>query len=435
MAETQLQRAPACDVAVVGGGPAGLAAATALKRRGVERVVLLEREPEAGGIPRHCGHPPFGMREFHRVMTGPAYARALVEAARRAGLEIRTGVSVVALGEGGALDLVSAADGPYRLAARRVILATGARETPRAARLVSGERPLGILNTGALQGMVYLKHRIPFRRPAIVGTELVAFSALLTCRKAGIRPVAMIEAGERPTARWPSAALARLMGVPLHCRTSLTTIDGAARVEQIQLRDGDGRNRTIACDGVLFTGGFQPEATLVRMSHLAFDTHSGGPVVDQFGRCSDPAYFAAGNLLRPVETAGWSWREGADTAGWVADDLAGRLPGGGGTLVINFDGPVKFIVPQRFSLPLDGSGMRHIQLRVDRPVRGTLAIGDGRRALWSHRVDTRPERRLLIPVSALGKPAAGRTMTIALTNEQGIDRAGGAADDSNPQLN
>ncbi|MBZ0227200.1 MAG: FAD-dependent oxidoreductase, partial [Bauldia sp.] len=121
MVETQIHRT--CDVAVVGGGPAGLAAATALKRRGVEHVVLLEREADAGGIPRHCGHPPFGMREFHRVMTGPAYARALVEAARRAGVEIRTGTSVVTLGEGGALAVVSAAEGPYGLSARRVVLA------------------------------------------------------------------------------------------------------------------------------------------------------------------------------------------------------------------------------------------------------------------------------------------------------------------------
>ena len=79
--------------------------------------------------------------------------------------------------------------------------------------------------------------------------------------------------------------------------------------------------------------------------------------------------------------------------------------------------------------------MRHVQLRVDRPVRGTLTISDGQRILWSRRVDTRPERRLLIPVSALGRPAAGKTITIALTNEQGIGRAAGAVDDSNPQLN
>src|SRR3546814_20685794 len=115
-----------------------------------------------------------------------------------------------------------------------------------------------------------------------------------------------------------------------------------------------------------------PEATLGRMVHLAFDPHSGGPVVDQFGRCSDPAYFAAGNLLRPVETAGWSWREGADTAGWVADDLAGRLPPGTDTISIGLDAPVTFAVPQRLSLPLDARGMRHAQPPVDRPRPGTL---------------------------------------------------------------
>src|SRR5258706_6531113 len=134
------------DVAIVGAGPAGLAAAVALRRRGVARVVILEREDEGGGIPRHCGHSPFGLREFGRIMTGPAYARRLVASALAAGAELRTSTTVVALGADGQLELATEA-GTSRLAARRGILSARARQTPRPAPPVGGARPPRVLNT------------------------------------------------------------------------------------------------------------------------------------------------------------------------------------------------------------------------------------------------------------------------------------------------
>src|ERR1700757_216076 len=152
------------DVAIIGGGPAGVAAAVALRARGVARVVILEREASLGGVPRHCGHPPFGMHEFGQVMSGPAYARRLAAAASAAGVEILCAHSVVALRSGGVLD-VATPEGRVEIRALRVLLATGAREAPRAARLIGGDRPLAVLNTGALQASVYLRSKIPFRRP------------------------------------------------------------------------------------------------------------------------------------------------------------------------------------------------------------------------------------------------------------------------------
>ncbi len=409
-------RDESCDVAIVGAGPAGLAAATELKRAGIGRVVVLEREAEAGGVPRHCGHPPFGMREFARVLSGPAYARRLVERARNAGVVIATGTAVTALGPSGALDIVSP-DGPGRLRAMRVLIATGARETPRSARLVSGDRPLGVCNTGALQAMVYLKNRVPFRRPLVVGTELVGFSALLTCRRAGIRPVAMIEEAARPTARWPFRHGARLFGVPLLLRTRIEAIVGRGRVEAVRLLDAGGARREIACDGVLFTGRFTPEAGLVRASHLALDPGTGGPAVDQFGRCSDPAYYAGGNLLRPVETAGWCWSEGRASALWIAKDLAGELPPARPALRIETRRPVKLAVPQRIAPGIDGAGMAHIQIRMERAARGRLSVvADGAKPVWSRTLHAAPERRILIPIAALGPIPANGTFVVEFTD-------------------
>ena len=108
------------DVAIIGGGPAGVAAALTLKRRGVARVVILEREEVLGGVPRHCGHPPFGFREFGRVMTGPVYARRLRAAAEKAGVEILLQHSVVRLRPGGVLD-VATPEGATELRANPMI--------------------------------------------------------------------------------------------------------------------------------------------------------------------------------------------------------------------------------------------------------------------------------------------------------------------------
>ncbi|MFZ5790848.1 MAG: FAD-dependent oxidoreductase [Pseudomonadota bacterium] len=402
---------PMCwRVAIVGGGPAGLAAAMALRRRGVEGVVVLEREAEPGGVPRHCGHPVFGLCEFGRPLSGPAYARRLAEAARAAGVDVRIKASVLRLGQGGQLEVATPA-GLARVEAERVILATGIRESPRSARLVGGERPWGVVTTGALQAFVYLEGLRPFRRPVIVGTELVSFSAILTAHKAGIRPVAMLEEGSRTTARWPSAWALRLLGIPVRFGTRIVEICGKAQVEAVGIVDSEGRRDRIACDGVVFTGCFVPAAELVRMSHLALDPGSGGPAVDQYGRCADPAFFAAGNLLRPVETAGWCYREGARVGNLVADDLAGRLPAAACEIRIARGSGIKLAVPQRIAVPA-GGGLDIIQLRVDRPVRGALQVEADGKLIWHRRMAALPERRLTVPLRSLAIPDGTASLRI-----------------------
>ncbi|RAI03904.1 pyridine nucleotide-disulfide oxidoreductase [Acuticoccus sediminis] len=401
------------DLAIIGAGPAGLGAALEARARGLS-VVVLDREAEAGGIPRHCGHPPFGLREFGRPMTGPAYARRLVDAAEAAGAEIRTGTTVVAIAPGPRLTLTSDA-GVAEIAPRRVLIATGVRETTRAARFIGGTKPGGVMNTGTLQGLVYLKGRRPFARPLIVGTELVSFSAILTCRHAGIRPLAMIEPGARATARWPSALLPRLLGIPLMTGTRLVAIEGTDWVTGAVLAGPDGTERHVATDGVILTGGFRPEATLVRQSHLVLDPATGGPEIDQFGRTSDPDIFAAGNMLHPVETAGWCHREGRMIAAAVADSLAGGLPPPEPALRLRPTGGIRYAVPQRIVPGDHAAGV--IQLRADRPARGRLVLATPTPAR-SVPLDTAPERRILMPISSVPADATG-TAEIGIQSDRG----------------
>lgn len=390
------------DVAIIGGGPSGLSAAVELRRQGVGSVVAIEREPEAGGIPRHCGHPPFGFWEYGRILTGPDYAKRNVSEALKAGVDIRVLHSVTRLGANGLLEIVSP-DRPVTIQATRVLIATGARELPRSARLVGGDRPLGVINTGAFQSYLYLEHLKPFNRPLIVGTELVSLSSILSSRRAGIRPVAMIEANKRATARWPLSLFPRLCGVPIHFGAQLVEVHGTGRVEGASVRLADGSLKEFDCDGVLLTGRFTPESSLVRLSELKIDRKSGGPVIDQYGRCSDPAYFAAGNLLRPIETAGWSYREGRKIGSLIARDLRGQLPTTVRSVEVICKDGLKLCVPQRIVLS-SVEGMKHLQLRVSEASRGAIVVRADGHQVWSRKTSSLPERRILIPIGALNLP-------------------------------
>lgn len=395
------------DAVIIGGGPAGIAAGLRLKARGIARVVLLEREDSLGGVPRHCAHPPFGIREFGRILTGPAYAKRLGEAAEAAGIEIWRRHSVVALKPGGVLE-VTAPEGLKQIKARRVLLATGVRETPRSARLVGGARPIGVLNTGALQAYVNLQGMVPFRRPVIVGTELVSLSAISTCRHHGIKPVAVLEENARPSARWPFTLYPKLTGVKLHLNATIERIDGMPRVEGVVLASGE----RIDCDGVLFTGKFLPEASLVQSSHLSLNPGTRGPMVDQYGRCSDAAYFAAGNVLRPVETAGWSFREGRAIGDFIADDLTGGLPSRDDALSVEAGEAVRYVMPQSLALvaPLRG----RLQLRVAAPVKGQLRVRAGETVLYRRRVNLLPEQRVLIELDGIRPPPETNRLVVEI---------------------
>ena len=314
------------QVVIVGGGPAGLTAAADLARS--TSVLVLEREPAAGGIPRHSDHPGYGLRDLHRFLGGPAYARRLVSAATRAGASIRVNAMVTGWTADGRLE-VTAPEGRTVVAADAIVLATGARERPRAARLVPGDRPAGVYTTGQLQNVVHLHHGVPGTRAVVVGAELVSWSAVVTLREARCRTVLLTTTHARPECYAAVNLLGRVaLRAPVSTRTRVVRIIGRTRVEAVEIEDLDrGSRRLVACDTVVFTGDWIPDNELARAAGLEMDLGTKGPVVDTSFRTSRPEVFAVGNLVHPVQTADVAALDGRWVAAQVRRHLAGARPG------------------------------------------------------------------------------------------------------------
>ena len=334
------------SVVVIGGGPAGLTTAAELAAQGVHDVVVLERESQAGGIPRHSDHTGYGIRDLKRIMSGPKYARLLVERARESGAEIRTGAMVTGWVGERTFDVTSPR-GRQRVTADAVVLATGARERPRPARLIPGDRPDGVYTTGQLQNMVHLEHQRVGDRAVIIGAELVSWSAVLTLRHAKCRTVAMTSVYEKPEAyaafSWPGRLGLR---VPVATNSRVVRINGRGRVESVTIEDTrTGERRVIACDTVITSGDWIPDHELARAARLELDPATRGPEVDTALRTSETGVFAAGNLLHAVDTADIAALDGKHVARTVRTYLDGAGELGTGVRLVA-DAPLRWVAPQ-----------------------------------------------------------------------------------------
>lgn len=337
-------------VAIVGGGPSGLTAATALAPHVDGQILVLEREAQTGGIPCHSHHLGYGIRDLRRFITGPAYAERLSAAAARAGAVLETEAMVTGWAGDRTLAITSPR-GVRTVTADAVILATGARERPRPARLIPGDRPDGVFTTGQLQNLVHGHRDRIGERAVIVGTELVSWSAVLTLRDAGCATVAMVGAHRRAEAYAAFRTLGRLLiKGPVLTASRVIDIHGKDRVRSITVELPTGARRDIACDTVVFTGDWVPDHELARTAGLQMDVATRGPVVDTALRTSHPGVFAVGNLLHPVDTADAAALDGRHVASGVRAWLRGEADPRRGAARIRAGAPLRWIAPQLVSL-------------------------------------------------------------------------------------
>jgi thioredoxin reductase len=328
---------------------------------------------------------------------------------------VATRTSALALRSGPEIEILGPETGHRVLRPRAVVLATGIRERPRSARLVPGRRPeRGVLTTGQLQQMVARGVAVGGRRAVVVGTEHVAFSVLLTARHAGLEVVAMVGAEDRilsyPAAGW----IARALGIPIHLASHIEDIEGTARVEAVSVHGPAGLRR-IECDTLVFTGDFVPDAALLSTDDIDPDT--GGPLVDQHGRTNLPGVFAAGNVLRAVESSGWAAVEGARVGANAAAFLRRPTAWRGAATRIVAGAGVGYIVPQ-FRSPDEAVAPLPVSLRADADAaHGRLRLAEGGIERWSRtRGTVLRMRRIAMDPAAFGalKGDHGQRATIEI---------------------
>lgn len=400
------------EVLIIGAGPAGLTAAAALAPRVAGQVLVLDREPAAGGIPRHSDHTGYGLRDLRRVLTGPAYARLLAARAVEAGATVLTQATVTGWAGDLAVDVTSP-QGRFRVESKAVVLATGARERPRPARRVPGDRPHGVYTTGQLQNIVHLHHGKVGRRAVVVGGELVSWSAAVTLREAGCATALMVSKYPRTESYAAFNAVGRtLLRVPVANRTRVTRVIGKGRLQAVEIENLDTRaRRTVACDTLVFTGDWIPDHELVRTGGLALDDGTLGPLTDTALRTSRPGVFAVGNLLHPVDTADIAALDGRHVADQVTRWLERPSAPPKGVPVVA-DAPFRWVSPQ-----------------LVRP--GDPAPPRGRLLLWSEkfvrlpRVTVRQDGALLARRTLAWPAAPGRVFRVPAAMLSGVSPAGG----------
>jgi NADPH-dependent 2,4-dienoyl-CoA reductase/sulfur reductase-like enzyme len=322
------------DVVVVGAGPAGLAAAARLRERGVERVAVVDREEEPGGILLQCVHPGFGLHLFKEDLTGPEYAERWITTARDLGVELLSGAAAVDVVDHGTekeVVLLSGSRGFVRVRCRAVILAMGCRERNRGNINIPGTRPAGVMTAGFAQKLVNMAGYLPGRDVVILGSGDIGLimARRLSLEGAVVRGVVEIQPFPGGLNRNIVQCL-HDFHIPLYLSHTITEIRGSLRIESVEVSpvgkrfEPKRRGRfSLGCDTLLLSVGLVPENELSRRAGVAIDPVTGGPVVDASLMTSVAGVFACGNVLHVHDLVDYVSEEG----GRAADAAVGYLAG------------------------------------------------------------------------------------------------------------
>jgi len=387
------QKSSILDVAIIGGGPAGVSACLELAKTQSGKVALFESGPELGGIPRTC-HVFFGMRDMKRLYSGPAYAKKLDRLARGTSTDIHVNATVMEIvpGDNGAPHRiqVGSPEGFACYDARTVLLATGCYESPRDTRLLPGPRPAGMFTTGSLQELVRIYGSKPGKQAIILGSEIVALSCVLTLRHAGTAIAGLVEEDDELQANPLLAnSMGGMLAIPLYTGTSVSAIVGTKRVEGVKLLDHKTQKiQEVDCDTIILTGKFRAYSPLIDETAIGYDPATYGPAIDMNLMTTVPGIFAAGNVLRGAEMHDLCALEGRRAAQGIVAYLRDEGTKTDRRISISAEDPVRYVVPQRI-LPEETKSYRSSlfhpgpSIQLSHTVKkGVLEAWSGSQVIW-----------------------------------------------------
>lgn len=322
------------DIIVIGGGPAGLAAAIAAKENGIRRILILERENELGGILNQCIHNGFGLHTFQEELTGPEYAARYIEKAMDYQIPYKLETMVRSISGDKEVTAVNPKDGIFRLRARAVILAMGCRERPRGALNIPGFRPAGIFSAGTAQRLVNIEGRMPGKEVVILGSGDIGLimARRMTLEGAAVKLVAEL----MPYSGGLKRNIVQCLDdfdIPLRLSTTVVKIHGKERLTGVTIAKVDENKKPIAgtseylsCDTLLLSVGLIPENELSENLGLPMVLATAGPQVDESMQTSVSGIFACGNVLHVHDLVDYVSQEAA-CAGRAAAKYVAGLPG------------------------------------------------------------------------------------------------------------
>ena len=360
------------DLVIIGGGPAGLAAAIEARRRGVENLLILERDSELGGILNQCIHNGFGLHTFKEELTGPEYAARFIQQANDLGIPCKLDTMVLDLAADKTVTAMNRTDGLFQLHPKAVVLAMGCRERPRGALNIPGYRPAGIFTAGTAQRLVNMEGYLPGRKVVILGSGDIGLimARRMTLEGAEVQVVAEL----MPYSGGLKRNIVQCLddyGIPLKLSHTVVDIQGKERVEGVTLarvengRPIPGTEEHYDCDTLLLSCGLLPENELSRAAGVQLSPVTGGPAVNESLETSIPGVFAAGNVLHVHDLVDYVSEEagaaGAHAAAYIQS--AGREAQAAALPVLCRNG-VRYTVPSTVRPACVGDKLT-LRFRVD----------------------------------------------------------------------
>lgn len=370
------------DLAIIGSGPAGLAAAVAAKQAGLKEVVVFERDERPGGILPQCIHNGFGLEKFNVELTGPEYARRYIRMAEENNVDIELDTMVLELDKSRTLTAVSEGRGLRSYQCKSIILAMGCRERPRGAIGIPGTRPAGIFTAGQAQRLINIEGYMPGQRVVILGSGDIGMimARRMTLEGADVKAVAEILPYTSGLIRNEVQCL-HDFNIPLLLNHTVSEIHGEDRVEGVTISRVDsswnpipGTEERVECDTLLLSVGLIPENELSKMAGVSIDPKTGGAYVNEFMETSLEGIFSCGNVLHVNDLADYVSIEGETAALGACFRIRGKMPEPERMFSLRADdATIQQIVPQQIS----GAGKTTLNIRVKKPMdKMTIGIGD-----------------------------------------------------------